>query len=148
MDSLNRHLAGWEGTTCSRTVVGWVRSGYVIPFSQPPPLTGTPLVFPVPTDPVRREVIQKEVDSLFSKGAVELADSSTPGFYSRLFTVPKKGGTWRPVLDLSVLNSWIPKVPFKMETVSSIRLAIRPGDWATSIDLSDAYFHVLIHPSS
>ena len=32
-----------------------------------------------------------------------------------------------------------------METASSIRDAIRPGDWAVSIDLRDAYFHLLIH---
>jgi hypothetical protein len=49
-------------------------------------------------------------------------------------------------LDLSSLNKFVRKIKFKMETVSSIRKAIRPGDWATSVDLTDAYFHVLIHP--
>ncbi|KAK7109784.1 hypothetical protein V1264_013769 [Littorina saxatilis] len=34
-----------------------------------------------------------------------------------------------------------------METPTSIRESLRPSDWATSIDLTDAYFHVLIHPS-
>jgi hypothetical protein len=33
-----------------------------------------------------------------------------------------------------------------METAQSLRLAIRLGDWATSNDLADAYFHVLIDP--
>jgi hypothetical protein len=33
-----------------------------------------------------------------------------------------------------------------METASSIREAIRPRDWATSVDLTDAYFHITIHP--
>ena len=32
-----------------------------------------------------------------------------------------------------------------METASSIRDAIRPEDWAISVDHKDAYFHVLIH---
>ncbi|KAK7115576.1 hypothetical protein V1264_001416 [Littorina saxatilis] len=32
-----------------------------------------------------------------------------------------------------------------METPTSVREALRPGDWATSVDLTDAYFHVLIH---
>jgi uncharacterized membrane protein (UPF0136 family) len=32
-----------------------------------------------------------------------------------------------------------------METPQSVRAALKPGDWATSIDLTDAYFHVLIH---
>ncbi|KAK7099322.1 hypothetical protein V1264_018910 [Littorina saxatilis] len=34
-----------------------------------------------------------------------------------------------------------------METPFSVREALRPGDWATSIDLTDAYFHILMHPS-
>ena len=33
-----------------------------------------------------------------------------------------------------------------METPLSIRSVIRPGHWATSIDLKDTYFHVLFHP--
>jgi hypothetical protein len=32
-----------------------------------------------------------------------------------------------------------------METPTSLRLALRPLDWAASIDLKDAYFHLLIH---
>ncbi|KAK7103605.1 hypothetical protein V1264_018473 [Littorina saxatilis] len=34
-----------------------------------------------------------------------------------------------------------------METPASVREALRPGDWVTSFDLTDAYFHILIHPS-
>ena len=30
----------------------------------------------------------------------------------------------------------------------SIRKSIRKGEWVTSIDLTDAYFHVPIHPQS
>jgi hypothetical protein len=82
-----------------------------------------------------------------AKGAVERVWlSSSPGFYGRLFVVPKRTGGWRPVLDLSPLNAFLRKVRFRMETPASLRLALRPGDWAASIDLRDAYFHVTIHP--
>ena len=33
---------------------------------------------------------------------------------------------------------------FRMETPQDVRQTIRPGDWAASIDLKDAYFHVPI----
>lgn len=33
-----------------------------------------------------------------------------------------------------------------METTASIQDSILPKDFATSIDLKDAYFHILIHP--
>ena len=60
----------------------------------------------------------------------------------------EKGGRgwWRPVLDLSPLNAFLKNVPFRMETAASLRDVMHPGDWATSIDLRDVYFHLLIHP--
>ena len=75
-------------------------------------------------------------------------DPGTPGFYSRLFLVPKKNGKLHPVIDLSKLNQYIKKQPFKMETVKSVRQSILVNDWAVSIDLTDAYLHVPIHPQS
>ena len=60
--------------------------------------------------------------------------------------VPKASGGWRPVLDLSTLNAFLRNLPFRMETPASLRDAMHPGDWAASIDLRDAYFHLLIHP--
>ena len=35
---------------------------------------------------------------------------------------------------------------FKMLTLRQLLSAIRPGDWFATIDLTDAYFHVAIHP--
>ena len=35
-----------------------------------------------------------------------------------------------------------------METIDSVRLALRKNDWAISVDLKDAYFHILIHRKS
>ena len=46
------------------------------------------------------------------------------------------------------LNSHLNVPTFKMETAESIRKSIRKGEWVTSIDLTDAYFHVPIHPQS
>ena len=70
------------------------------------------------------------------------------GFYSRLFLVPKPGNCWRSVIDLSSLNKCLAIPKFKMETPESIRAFLRKGEWVTSIDLTDAYLHVPIHPLS
>ena len=59
--------------------------------------------------------------------------------------VPKALGGWRPVLDFSPLNAFLRNVPFRMETPASLQYAIHPGDCAASINLRDAYSH-LIHP--
>ena len=47
-----------------------------------------------------------------------------------------------------MLNNHLHVPTFKMETAESIRKSIRKGEWVTSIDLTDAYFHVPIHPQS
>ena len=76
------------------------------------------------------------------------SDHPKSGFYSRLFQVHKKSGGWRPVIDLSRLNRHVITPHFKMETLDSVRLSLRKHDWAISLDLTDAYFHIPIHPKS
>jgi len=90
--------------------------------------------------------LQKEITSLLEKRAIERAPR-TRGFYARVFLVPKKGGSYRPVFNLKPLNQHIHKRKFKMATVRTVAAAIRPGDFAVSIDLQDAYLHVPILPS-
>ena len=57
-------------------------------------------------------------------------------------------GGWRNVIDLSHLNEFVQLTPFKMETVASVLLSVREGDFLASLDLKDAYFQILIHRSS
>ena len=59
---------------------------------------------------------------------------------------PKRGGTWHPIISLRPLDVSIRPQRFRMETLAVIIPAIRCGMWATSIDLRDAYLHVLIFP--
>ena len=35
-----------------------------------------------------------------------------------------------------------------METPETIRISLQQGEWVTSLDFSDAYFHIPIHPGS
>ena len=77
-----------------------------------------------------------------------LKDCTTQGFYSRIFLIPKPCKKWRPVIDLSVLNSYMIVPAFKMETAEIIRNSLTKGEWLVSIDLKDGYFHVPIHPDS
>ena len=62
--------------------------------------------------------MHREVTALLDKGAIEEVNplSLTPGFYSRIFLVPKKDGGFRPVFDLKALNAFVVKEKFKMTT--------------------------------
>ena len=95
--------------------------------------------------PVRKSVNQS-VQELRNKGAIEPAPL-TPGFYSRLFLVLKATGEWRPIIDLSSLNVLVHCPSFTMETPRSILRAPQQGQWLTSLDLKDAYFHIGIDPA-
>lgn len=82
---------------------------------------------------------------MLEKRAIEEATEN--GFTSRLFTTPKKTGDLRPVLNLKPLNVFLPERHFKMEAIRQVSTLINKGDYLTSVDLQDAFLHVLIHPS-
>ena len=86
---------------------------------------------------------------LIDKNAVKLVQNQTSlGFFNRLFLVPKPNNKWRPILDLSKLNLFIKAEKFKMETLETIRTSLQPGEWVTSKDFKDAYFHIPIQEQS
>ena len=70
------------------------------------------------------------------------------GLYNRLFLVPNPNNRWRPILDLSTLNTFLNTESFKMETPEMIRTSLQAGQSLTSIDFKDAYFHIPIHSRS
>ena len=63
-------------------------------------------------------------------------------------SLPGGEGGWRPVISLSHLNEFVQLTRFKMETVASVLLSVREGDFLASLDLKDTYFQIPIHPSS
>ena len=126
-----------------------LRWGYRVPLLSAPPLSAEPIPFPsYSPNSIRGQDLEKEVQSLVQKGALELAPLPSPGFYSRIFVVMKALGSWRPVIDLSTLNLRVRKTPFKMETLQSVLLSVRSGDWMVSIDLKDAYLQIPVHLDS
>ena len=127
-----------------------IRFGFRLPWcSAKAPLSTSPPAVRPPGNPLALGALDQEVTLLLSKSATEeVASRSPPGFYGRIFVVPKASGGWRPVLDLSTLNAFLRNIPFRMETAAAVRDAMHPGDWAASIDPRDVYFHLLIHPRS
>ena len=123
--------------------------GYRIPFLSHPPLSPVPIPMPSYNPLSTKGVALEEVTlGLVTKGAVELAPLPSPGFYSRLFVVWKTSGSWRPVINLSHLNRFVDVSHFQMETIQSVLLSVRPGDWMASIDLREAFVQVPVHPES
>ena len=51
-------------------------------------------------------------------------------------------------LDLSTLNNYLKTQSFKLETLETIRTSLQAGEWVTSVDFKDAYFHIPINSHS
>ena len=125
-------------------IVRKVSQGILIAFDDvPPPLLRHPLELPSNN---KAADLQHAVQKLcLSQAIEEVVDTTSPGYYSRLFLVPKPDGSFRPIIDLKKLNQFIIVPSFKMETLFSIIAALQPNEWITKIDLKDAYHHILVH---
>ena len=103
----------------------------------------------ISSDNIRIQALADCIQSLLSKNVIERVENvKSLGFYSRLFLVPKPHQRWRPVIDLNRLNTFLLVEKFTMETPESIRTSPISGEWVASIDLSDDYLHIPIHPNS
>ena len=139
----------WQTNKCSSNGLNIITNSYVLPFLSKPNLVRFPLIVSeykaLPKDQALVDCIQ----SLLSKNTIKRVENvKSLGFDSRLFLVPKPHQRWRPLIDLSRLNTFLHVEKFKMETLESIRTSPIPGEWVSSIDLSDAYLHIPIHRNS
>ena len=126
-----------------------LRDVYALPFRDRPKLTRFPTVISCYANPHRNSYLLEALHQLIDKNAVELVQNPTSlGFFNRLFLVPKPNNKWRPILDLSKLNLFLKVEKFKMETPETIRTSLQQGEWVTSVDFKDAYFHIPIQEQS
>ena len=126
-----------------------LRERYRLSFLSVPPLSSEPIPMPLYSpNSIKGKALEEVTLSLVEKGVVELAPLPSPGYYSWLFMVWKISGSWWTVIDLLLLNFSGSKTPFKMETLASVLLSVRQGNWMISLDLKEAYLQVPIHPDS
>ena len=146
---LHQFWEKWEALGSSPKVVTMLREGYTLPFRFRPNLTRSPTVISNYVNPHRQSHLLEALYQLTNKNAVDpVANQNSLGFYNRLFLVPKPNNRWRPILDLSTLNTFLNTESFKMETPETIRTSLQLGEWITSINFKDAYFHIPIHSQS
>ena len=132
----------WRSITSNRFVLNMVQ-GHHLQLRSHPPLFCDFWCFNIKAAAAHHPVIQKEVDELLAKGAIEPSSGGT-GFYSSMFVVPKCTGGLQPILNLKHFNCYMHIPSFKMPTLNHVWQLIQHGDYAFSIDLQDAYLHVPI----
>ena len=139
----------WLDLGAGPKVIQILKEGYTLPFRNWPRLARHPTVVSCYANPHRNSYLLEALHQLIDKNAVELVLNQTSlGFFNRLFLVPKPNNKWRPILDLSQLNLFLKVEKFKMETPETIRTSLQRGEWVTSVDFKDAYFHIPIQEQS
>ena len=146
---LQEFWKNWLALGAGPKVVQILKEGYTLPFRIWPNLSRTPTVISCYDNPHRNLKLVEALHQLMDKNAIELVHKKVSlGFFNRLFLVPKPDNKWRPILDLSNLNPFLKTEKFKMETLETIRTSLQKGEWVTSIDFKDAYFHIPIQERS
>lgn len=128
-------------------MVATLTHGYKLQFRRRPYISDR-VKMTVISDPVKALALDQELSALLAKGAIEAVDPllQPRGYYSTYFLVPKKTGGFRPILDLRGLNRYMKVLPFHMLTTAEVLQTAAEGEWFTTVDLTDAYFHVPIAP--
>lgn len=145
-----RHCAGrlrffkheWSCLTTDTSVLETI-SGYKIVFESKPIQISRPPQLPLSLE--EKVAIEKEISSLLEKGAIRRIQVQEVEYLSTIFTIPKKSGDLRPIINLKNLNRFVKYEHFKMETFKDVKDMLMKSDYLTSIDLKDAYFSVPIH---
>ncbi len=120
--------------------------GYSLQFKSKPALFQG--IFPtVLREEMQYKSLKDEVSIILGKLAITHLPLGPilQGFYSTYFLIPKRDGGLRPILNLRKFNYHLKCLPFRMLCISTLLTFIRQGDWFTTVDLQDAYFHIPIH---
>lgn len=92
-----------------------------------------------------KRLAQQKLSELLSTGIIELVtEEMDRSFCSSLLVVPKGKNDIRLVIDLRGPNKCIHRTPFKMPTFESILMELHGSKWFSTIDLKNAFFHVVL----
>lgn len=136
----------WERITRNRMVLKSIE-GYSISFESQP-VQGV-----VPTTPLLQDSqsiydVKKEIDNLRGLGAIRPCRVEDSRFISSYFLHPKSDGTYRFILNLKKLNTFIRTEHFKLEDGRTAAKLLSKGDFLAKLDLENAYFLIPVDETS
>ena len=130
----------WEELTHKKLVLSVVQDGFRIPFRSTPPLSSVPISLSQPSS----HYYEKRFRNFSRNGQWKGTRSGNSRFLFSAISCPEKEQKVSLVIDLSLLNQYTRKQPFKIETVKLVRQSILVNEWTVSVDLR--YLPVSIYP--
>ena len=118
-------LTNWRQITSDPWVLEAIQ-GYKIKFWKQPAQACPPA--PLHLSQKEVQLMNTNIHKLLEKRAIAVADPPhTQEFLSRVFLVPKKDGSQRPVINLRQLNQFVIWEHFKMESIHLVEHLIQEG---------------------
>ena len=137
--SVSHSLKNWQKLTLNQDILS-VLKGYKTPFIKIPFQEKIPNFTKMNKKQIA--LVDLELKEMLRKGAIMRTQPTQGEFLSNLFLMGKKDGGYRPVINLKMLNQFIPFLYFRIEGLSQLKHIIQEGDWMYKLDLKDAYFSV------
>ncbi len=139
--SISKCLKNWKMITSDRWILNMVK-GYKVDFLSEPWQDYRPR--PLRLDSHSQNSLDKTLAEFLELGIIEPCNEDEDGFYSTLFTTPKRDGSDRVIFNLSDLNWFIDTEHFKMDTVKFAIDLMTKNCYFGSIDYKHAYYSVSI----
>ncbi len=138
-------LQQWKTLTSDQNILQTVEGDQIEFICSPPKSFLHPKNY-VPPD--NHTQICQEIASLVSRKVIIETSHESGEFLSPIFSVPKKDGQVRLILNLKLLNEYVTYTHFKMDSIDTAMSLVTKGCWMASIDLKDAYYTVKIDETS
>jgi hypothetical protein len=114
-----------------------------IPINTDKPHIQKYIPIPQAARPQVREIIDQYVEGNI------LRECNEPSlFCSNILVVKKKDGSIRFLLDGRILNESTQRLPMNLVTPMEVMAQLSGKQWVTTIDLSDAFYQMELHPDS
>ena len=138
---IQHFLGKWKQLTNNPSILNAVR-GYKIDFL----LTPVQFTIPRPINFSAQESanVNAQISKFLEKGIIVQSSHEEGEFISNIFLRPKKDGSFRMILNLKDLNTFVRFHHFKMDSIHTCSQLMRPCCYMASIDLRDAYYSVPI----
>ncbi|XP_058456849.1 uncharacterized protein K02A2.6-like [Malaya genurostris] len=96
-----------------------------------------------------KPLVRQRLDQLVKSDIIEKVESGMDtSFCSSMLVVPKGKDNIRLVIDLRGPNKYIYRSPFIMPTLESILADLNGSSWFSTIDLSNAFHHIVLDEES
>ena len=140
--NIKHFLENWKNITSGKYILDIVKHGLKLEYLSEVPHREP---FQVTYNTKENGIISQEIGKLLKKKVIVQTIAEKGDFFSSVFLRVKKDESYRMILNLKKLNTYIDSKHFKMESLQNVLHMVKSGVWMASVDLNDAYYSVLIH---